>query len=95
MKILAAILYVLALAACDDGHLRGSIEASPDGDTYLAVMDDNGGLCGPIVVDGKIWPYKTGVPGKIAPGVHSIECGTGNSFTIPKGVIFRFDYWGP
>ena len=75
--------------------MRGSVAPSPDGETYLAVMDDNGGRCGSIKIDGVVWPYKIGEPGQITPGVHSIECGTGHSFVIPKGVLFRFDYWGP
>jgi hypothetical protein len=95
MKRITVVLLALAISACDDGYLRGSVEPSPDGDTYLAVMDDNGGKCGPIKVDGVVWPYKIGELGRIAPGVHRIECGTANSFEIPKGVVFRFDYWGP
>jgi hypothetical protein len=95
MKRVAGIFLGLAVAGCDDGHLRGSVEPSVDGETYLAVMDDNGGKCGPIKVDGAVWPFRIGEPGRIAPGVHSIECGTGNSFEIPKSVVFRFDYWGP
>ena len=95
MKQLAIALLALALSACDDGHLRGSVEQSPDGETYLAVMDDNGGQCGPIKVDGAIWPHKIGESGRIAPGAHRIECGTSVSFEIPQGVVFRFNYWGP
>jgi hypothetical protein len=96
------IAYVLLLAvaftivtACGEGNLRGRWEKSTDGKTYLAVVDDNGGKCGPLLVDGKPWPYKIGEPGPISPGRHNIECGAGLAFEIPEGVVFRFDYWGP
>lgn len=78
-----------------DGHLRGSTTESSDGQTYLSILDDNGGGCGPILVDGQAWPHKIGVPGLIAPGIHRIECGGGLELEIPPGVIFHFDYWGP
>jgi hypothetical protein len=39
-----------------------------DGYTYLAVMDDNSGKCGPIKVDGKVWPFSIGQAGRIEPG---------------------------
>jgi hypothetical protein len=60
-------------------------------------MDDNGGGCGPIKVDGKVWLFSIGRAGRIEPGSHTIECGCGGSikFEIPKGVLFKFDYWGP
>ena len=78
-----------------DGHLRGSTIESSDGRTYLSILDDNGGGCGPIQVDGQVWPHKIGVPGLISPGIHRIECGGELEFEIPPGVIFSFDYWGP
>jgi len=59
------------------------------------VEDDNGGGCGPILVDGKPWPHAIGVAGPIAPDKHSIECGNDIQFAIRPGTIFRFDYWGP
>jgi len=61
----------------------------------LAVVDDNGGACGPILVDGEVWPYKIGEPSLIAPGRHRIECGSEIEFDIPPHVVFSFDYWGP
>ena len=91
---LIALLFAL-ISGCDDGYLRGSVSQSNDGRTYLSVVDDNGGKCGPIFVDGKKWEYKIDQPGPISPGVHTIECGTKIQFNIPKGVVFRFDYWGP
>ena len=86
---------VIALVGCSDGYLRGSVTKSQDGKTYLSVVDDNGGQCGPIIVDGKVWPHKIGEPGLISHGSHRIECGGWIDFEIPKGVIFSFDYWGP
>ena len=90
-----ALLASLACVACDDRHLRGSVTQSSDGKTYLAVIDDNGGHCGPIKVDRKLWPLPVGQAGLIQPGRHTIECGTEIEFTIPPGVVFKFDYWGP
>ncbi|WP_109126496.1 hypothetical protein [Dyella sp. C11] len=83
------------LASCSDRPLRGAADPSPDGKTYLAIMDDNGGACGPIKVDGQVWTHKIGEPAAIEPGKHSIECGTGMTFDIPSGTVFKFDYWGP
>jgi hypothetical protein len=89
------IATAISVGACDDGYLRGSITKSNDGKTYLSVIDDNGGKCGPIIVDDKVWPYKIGEAGPINPGRHKIECGGWMTFEIPAGVIFYFDYWGP
>ena len=86
------------IAGCDDGHLRGSVSPSSDKDTYLVVADNNGGGCGQIFVDGKAWPHALGVRGLIRPGEHGISCGDPASdikFTVPAGVVFTFDYWGP
>ena len=94
LHILALTLFI-ALAGCDVGYLRGSVKLSKDGNTYLAVVDDNGGHCGPMLVDGKEWKYKINEVGPIKPGVHTIECGGSIQFEIPKGVVFYFDYWGP
>jgi len=58
-------------------------------------MDDNGGKCGPIKVDGKVWSYSIGQAGRVEPGIHTIECGGSIQFDIPEGVLFKFDYWGP
>lgn len=75
--------------------MRGTTSPSVDGKTYLAISDDNGGACGPIFIDGKIWPHKINKAAPISPGVHSIECGAKIEFEIPQGVVFKFDYWGP
>ncbi|ACB36400.1 hypothetical protein Lcho_4148 [Leptothrix cholodnii SP-6] len=97
MSLRTAVLLLTCTicTGCDDGYLRGAVSKSPDGKTYLAVVDDNGGQCGPIKVDGAVWSYPIGQAVPISPGVHTIECGAGLSFEIPKGVIFKFDYWGP
>lgn len=98
MKIRSvAVLFLagLAMTGCDDGHLRGSVSPSSDGGTYLAVVDDNGGKCGPLLLDGKPWPHRIGEPGPVSPGRHRIECGGWVVFEIPKGVVYKFDYWGP
>lgn len=93
--ILVGLCAVVGCVACGDGHLRGSVAPSHDGKTYLAVVDDNGGHCGPIKVDGKVWLHKIGQSGQIEPGRHTIECGGEIAFNIPPGVVFKFDYWGP
>jgi hypothetical protein len=96
-----ATFFLLFLGGCDDGHLRGAVTPSTDGKTYLAVVDDNGGECGPIYVDGRPWKKPLEEPREIRPGVHKIACepvqgDDGSiSFRVPAGVVFRFDYWGP
>jgi hypothetical protein len=90
--ILAAAIFA---TGCDDGELRGRTDDSKDGKTYLIVADDNGGHCGPIRVDGKVWPHALNVPGAVAPGDHRIECGGEIEFRIDSGKTFRVDYWGP
>jgi hypothetical protein len=89
------LVAVLFCTACSDRDLRGSFAPSKDGKTYLAVVDDNGGHCGPIKVDGKVWPYAIGQPGRIDAGHHTIECGGEIAFNVRQGVVFKFDYWGP
>jgi len=93
-RLFLSLLCAGLLAGCGDGHLRGSVQPSQDGKTYLAVVDD-GGNCGGIKVDGKPWAHPIGSPGRIAPGIHTIECGGEIEFEIPAGVVFSFDYWGP
>ena len=85
----------LYCVGCGESDLRGTWSPSKDGNTYLAVVDDNGGYCGPIKVDGKVWPHKIGEAGRIQPGNHTIACGGEIGFDIRPGVIYRFNYWGP
>jgi hypothetical protein len=66
---------------------------STDGKTYLVVDGDNGGACGPILVDGKQWPSPLHVAGAIEPGLHTIECGDKIKFKIKAGTTFHFDDW--
>ena len=93
--LLLAISLCTFIAGCGDSYLRGSVEPSSDGKTYLSVVDDNGSGCGPIKIDGKIWGHPIGQPGIISPGTHVIECGGEIEFDVPAGVVFKFDYWGP
>ena len=98
-----ASLLIVAFAAllfigCPRGDLRGSAVASPDGGTYLVIDDDNGGACGAIMVDGKVWPRPLDQPHPISPGVHHIQCGEDDGltqFTVEAGTVFHFAYWGP
>lgn len=77
--------------------LRGHSFRSRDGKTSLVVDDVNGGSCGPLKVDGRIWRYPIHTPGPIEPGIHKIECGEGSwsEFKIRPAHTFHFDYWGP
>ena len=49
------IVGLIMLAACADDDIRGRSTPSSDGRTYLIIADDNGGKCGPMLVDGKRW----------------------------------------
>lgn len=86
---------LISCTACSRRDLRGTISSSKDGKTYLVIADDNGGHCGPMKVDGKIWPHAIGEAGRIEPGDHSIECGAEMGINVPPGVVYTFDYWGP
>lgn len=82
--------------ACNgDNYLRGEVKPSTNGKTYFGVIDDNGGECGPLLLDGKPWSLALGEITEIEAGEHTIHCGVSISFTVPEGVIFKFDYWGP
>lgn len=77
MKPIVAIFLfaiVATVAGCDDGHLRGDVSKSPDGKTYFAVIDDNGGQCGPMKFDGAVWPHAIDEVAEITPGRHTLEC---------------------
>ena len=100
ISLISFALFSLTLADCGGSHyeLRGSFKPSKDGQTYLAIDDDNGGHCGPIKVDEAVWPHPIGQSGHIVPGIHSIKCGDfftpGIGFEIKRGVGYRFNYWG-
>ncbi len=92
----SALLFAAAcLAGCDDGDLRGSSVASEDGQTYLIIADDNGGKCGPMLVDGKPWTHAIGERGRIDAGAHVMECGAEIPIELAVGTVYTFDYWGP
>ena len=93
-KAILAVALV-SCASCEHSTLRGTFAATQDHKTYLAIVDDNGGHCGPIKVDGKVWPYAIGQAGQVEPGTHTIWCGGTIQFDIPEGVVFKFNYWGP
>jgi hypothetical protein len=95
--IYGSLLFLAATVnlGCQDRELRGKVTPSNDGTTYLAILDDNGGGCGPLIVDGKPWPYKIGEKGPIKPGDHRIECGNFIIVNVKQGTTFSFDYWGP
>ncbi len=87
---------ILGIVTCSgDAYLRGKVEPSNDGLTYLMIADDGNGTCKSVLLDGKVWPYKTGEVGKVSPGIHKIDCNGIIEFDIPEGVVFKFDYWGP
>jgi hypothetical protein len=87
---------LVILAACTrDADIRGESKSSPDGRTYLIIADDNGGQCGPLTVDGALWPHRINEPGTVRPGPHVIACGTEMAIHVDSGQTYRFDYWGP
>lgn len=92
---------VLALVACDTRSLRGRVETSRDGKTYLSIDDDNGGAC-PIYVDGARWRHRIGQVAPITAGAHtvtfacgSVQHGAQYGIDVRRGTILHFDYWGP
>lgn len=99
MSGLVPVIALCAVAGCGDSNLRGSFSKSEDGETYLAVVDDNNGSCVPSKIDDKVWPHPVARAARIEPGNHVISCGTDAgskiSFTVPEGTVFKFDYWGP
>jgi hypothetical protein len=95
LKFLSLTLLLFVLISCEKGSLRGNAELSKDGKTYLVIQDDNGGACGSITLDGKVWPHPIDVQGEVAPGTHIINCGGSIEFIIKPSTIFYFDYWGP
>lgn len=95
------LLTGLLIGACEKRTLRGRVEPSQDGKTYLSIDDDNGGGC-PIFLDGQRWSQRLGQAATIAAGAHTVTfaCGSlkhGSKYPIEvrSGTIFHFDYWGP
>ena len=95
MSNVRLFLIVLMSTACTGGDIRGKSTTSADGGTYLTIADDNGGKCGPLLVDGKVWLHPIDRPGKVQPGRHVIACGGEIPVQIDSGQTYRFDYWGP
>lgn len=96
MRVFLFLIFIIfTIQGCTKTELRGYSEASEDGQTYLVVMDDNGGNCGPIIVNNEEWPYSIGERGSVNAGEQNIECGGVISFDIKKGTTFYFNYWGP
>jgi hypothetical protein len=95
LAVLALVLLAFTFTACTEKPLRGDSEPSPDGKTYLAIMDRNN--CSQLQVDGNDWPWEEGIRRPISPGVHHISCAGESTieFTVREGETFNFDYWGP
>jgi len=91
---LAAVLFISIIGCGASDQFRGHLTESPDGRTYLAIVDDNNGC--DIKVDGQPWRAALGAAQPIQSGKHIIECRDGKiHFIVPEGVVFNFDYWGP
>jgi hypothetical protein len=100
LALSATVLCAICVAICGvfwwyHSDLRGTWRKSTDGKTYLAVVDDNDGQCGPLTVDGKPWSHPIGEAGLVNPGRHKIACGGEIGFDIRPGVVYKFNYWGP
>jgi hypothetical protein len=91
------LLSVLSIAGCGNVHhdLRGFWEESRDGRTYLSIDDNNGGHCGPLLVDGRAWAHAIGQPGTVAPGRRVISRGGDLMLEIQAGTTFHMNCWGP
>lgn len=88
-------LIAWGFVACSDHTLRGRVERSEDGKTYLAIMDMNGASCDTVRVDGHAWPHALKAKGAIPPGRHEVACGGSYLVQIDSGKTLLFDYWGP
>jgi len=97
LRFLICVAISLALTGCgdQDGELRGAVSKSADGGTYFGVADNDGGGCGPIVVDGKLWPHPLNEIAPIKPGHHEIKICSQMPFEVVAGTTYLFDYWGP
>jgi hypothetical protein len=80
---------------CEEREFRGRIVRSAEGQTYIIVDDDSAGKCGPMMVDGKEWPYTLHAPELIKPDSHVIMCGREVKLDIKKGTTFHFDFGPP
>jgi hypothetical protein len=60
------MLAVVIASGCAASDIRGQSTASPDGRTYPIIADDNGGKCGPLLVEREVWPRPINRPGMSA-----------------------------
>ena len=89
----AVFLIAFCFQSCRE-ELRGEVEKSPNGNTYLVFELG----CDSLHVNGDIWPHNESVKGEVPAGICKIQCGksdTGLSINIQEGTTFYFDYWGP
>lgn len=89
------LMCMLCATGCQERELRSYNEPTKNGQTFLSIDDDNGGGCGPMLVDGRRWPYPIHTPGRISPGRHVVECGGSIEVRVRQGTTLHFDYWGP
>lgn len=91
--------FFFLLMSCKNGYLRGYEEISHDGNTYLVIEHDRGGgTINEVFIDNELWQNQIGKKGSIDPGNHTISSTAEDcyiEFSITKGTIFHFDYWGP
>ena len=94
IRVLIASASCALLAACSS-ELRGNQAPSPDGGTYLVFDALDGPACETVYVNGKAWPHKLGVAGRIEPGRTIARCWAEIGFVVKPGHTFRVNYWGP
>jgi hypothetical protein len=94
MRVLLLLAFCALLAACSS-ELRGSQAPSPDGGTYLVFEELDGPACETVYVNGKVWPHKVGIAGRVEPGKTIAKCWGEIGFIVKPGHTFRVNYWGP
>ncbi len=101
LVLMACASLIVPLQGCSNRDLRGWWADSDDGQTYFVLEDTNSENCPPVFIDSKEVVTAIGSKVHISAGNHSITCGKageidqGVEFTVPPGVIYHFDYWGP
>lgn len=87
------LLLTISLVSCRP-ELRGEVQKSTDGKTYLVFELG----CDSLIVNGENWPHNIDEKGEVSAGTCKIQCGnsdSGLSINIEEGTTFYFDYWGP